>query len=66
VYSWNDFGDFVILNYDPAPATGYSDLVFIVPALTQSFNLDMTCAVKDLCNDLEAESVVRLRVVVTE
>lgn len=66
MYTWNDFGDFVVLNYDPLPETGYSDLVFVVPQLTQSFNLDMTCIVTDLCNELEASTVVKFRVVVID
>lgn len=66
MYSWNDFGDFVILNYDAVPDTAFSDLVFVVPDLTQSFNMEMTCTVKDLCNELESFAVVRFRVIVPE
>ncbi|MCK4720599.1 hypothetical protein KAU08_08060 [bacterium] len=64
MYAWNDLGDLVVLNYDPTPSTAATDLVFVVPEVSFPFNLNMTCVVKDLCNELESDITVKFRIVI--
>ncbi len=63
-YYWvNPWEDVIYFNYQELPDEEYCDLVVLVPTYVHAMEIDLTCRVKDICNELVTEVVVPIEVI---